>query len=122
MLLHTVAIVWWCFLFRRVNRYVWLCILAGMCLIVLHCAGYFTDSLLLSQTTALSNSLLTLFAVITTWRSLRRLEAERKAYEEKLAAKTGVAIEIAKVLNAYRTELDYYEKMAKDHGLDPFKK
>lgn len=122
MTLQTTALLWWCVMYRRLNRYVWWCVLVGMLLILLHCAGYFTHSLLLSQVTAMSNSILVLFAVITTWRSLRAHAEERKAFEEKLAQKTSLAAEIAKILNQHRREIEYYEAEAKKHGIPPYPK
>jgi len=113
MACHLLAIGLWCLLFQKITRWVWLCILAGMSLIVLHCTGYFVDSIALSQLTALSNSALVLFAVISTRRGIKKREAEQKA---------SVALELAKVLTAYRVEIEYYEHKARELSFTPYKK
>jgi len=112
MTFHLLAIGLWCLLFRKISRWIWICILTGMTLVVLHCAGYFVDSLALSQMTALSNSALALFAVIATRHSIKKRELEQK---------TSVAAELARILTDYRLEVDYYERKARELGFSVYK-
>jgi type VI protein secretion system component VasK len=121
MLLQLTAVIWWCLLYHRIRPYVWTCVLLGLILTILHGAGYFYGSKLLSRSTALTNSILALFAVIATWRSVRAQEAERKSHEERLAKKPSIALEIARILSADRTEIEYYENEAKRRGFPTYK-
>ena len=115
------AIFIWCTLFKKVHRGVWFTIFTGMILVVFHCLGYFVNSVYLSQSTALSNAILALFAVLVTRRNFKRLDAERASYETQIAKKSSVAEELTKVLNAYKTEIEYYEQQARERDFPVFK-
>ena len=121
MTCHLLAVRFWCLLYRKIHRGVWFCIFVGMSLIILHITGYWTDNLWLSQCTALSNSALALFAVIATWRSLKARAQEQAYYEAQIARTSSAAEELAKILNAYKTEIAYYEQQAKKHAFSIFK-
>lgn len=124
VLLELLTMYYWLKLRRKLRPAIWWSAMAAMLLVVLHCAGYWTNSLALSQVTALSNAALVLTIVAVARRGVMKVELLEKAVQaehQAVEVERGVAHQLSHVLNTYKTKIQYYEDQAARNGLPLYK-
>jgi len=120
MIVETISTLLWLRLRKEIKPGIWWAVLAALLLVILHCAAYWTDYAVLAEATALSNSLLVLMVVIVARRGVyktKQLEQQVVAQKVTIETERSLAHQLAEVLNDYKTKLEYYEALAKQHNL-----
>jgi len=134
---HAAAVVIWVTLFKKLERWVWWLIFVGYIILVIHRFdetfhwAFFPNS---SHITALLIAIVVLVATIQTrvWvRRRDRTQASLAAFHDQLqevAAEIAkqqlqnpLSHQIAKLIASLRSEIDYYEKIAKRRGFPLYK-
>lgn len=119
-LLELLTMFYWLKLRRKLKPAIWWGAMAAMLLVVLHCMGYWTNSLALSQFTALSNAALVLTIVIVARRGVLKVEQLEKAVQAEHKAvevERNAAHQLTEVLSTYKVKIQYYEDQAARNGL-----
>ena len=120
ILLELVTITYWFKLRSYVKPAFWWSAMIAMTLVLLHCAGYWTNSLLLSRATANSNAALVLIMVMVAKHTItnkNQLEQKVVLLDKAVESERGIALALAKKLADHNAKIAYYENQAKTHGL-----
>ncbi len=134
LLMQAAALTLWVLLARKIERWVWLMVLAGFFAIFAHRLAdvlHFEPFSNFSHITATVIALVALVAVLQAryWVSKReRLTTKMAAIQARLEqlavdteAREPIATRIAEILSDLREEITYYEAQALEHHLPQFK-
>ena len=120
---QVVAVVVWCFCWRKINMRVWTAVFFGFTIMFLH---RIIEILRLSETfsviTANGIALVVLVATLTVYKFVRHAEAIRKALRLGGHPSECVAEKLAEHLGALRDEIRWYEDQAKANSLPVYPK
>lgn len=120
---QVVAVVVWCFCWRKINMKVWSAVFFGFTIMFLH---RIIEILRLSEAfsviTANGIALVALIATVTVYKFVRHAEAIRKALKLGGHATECVAEKLAEHLGELRDEIHWYEDQAKTNGLPRYPK
>lgn len=115
----------WLRMRHKIKPWVWWSGMVALLLVVVHCAGYWTSTLWLSQATALSNAALVLLIVFISSKSVNKvekLEARVEVQNVTIDKERSAAHQLTEVLNGYKDKIQYYEDQAAREGLPLFPK